>query len=184
MDVKNIQFEAGYVTITPDSGAPYKVPIADFLGSGVTSALLVALVGVTSTKDDINLLSGLVAASKGLMKVYEEEVDCTGGGTGETQDLVTLPAGSVILEIMTWCTEAFDGDTTKTFEVGIAANTDKYIDPDDCPVTLNGIMSMAGGTNNDQKVPETVAASTPLIATWTNTANMTAGKMKVRVIYF
>jgi len=170
MEVLKIEFESGYITITPSEGAPYRVPIADFLGG-------------TISPTDLALLEGLVAASKGLVKVYEEEVDCS-GGTAETEALVTLPVGSFILEVMTWCTEAFDGDTTKTFEVGIAANTDKYVDPVDCPITLNGIMSMAEGTNNDQKTPETVAASTPLIATWTNTANMTAGKMKVRVVYF
>lgn len=171
MDILNIAFESGYITITPSVGAPYRVPIADFLGG-------------TISPTDLALLEGLVAASKGLVKVYEEEVDCSGGGTAETQALVTLPAASVILEIVTLCTEAFDGDTTKTFEVGIAANTDKYVDPVDCPITLNGIMSMAGGTNNDQQSAEAVAASTPLIATWTNTASMTAGKVKVRVVYF
>jgi len=184
MHIKNIEFEAGYVTISPSDGAPYRCPISEFLGSVVTPAELGILEGVTAVKNDLNLLAGLVAASKGIVKVYEEEVDCSGGGTAETQALVTLPVGSVILEIVAWCTEAFNGDTTKTFEVGIAANTDKYVDPVDCPVTLNGLMSMAAGTNNDQKTAETVAASTPLIATWTNTANMTAGKMKVRVIYF
>jgi len=171
MEVKKIEFSSGYITVTTDEGAPCKYAIADFLGGTIAPA-------------DLALLEGLVAASKGLMKVYEEEVDCSGGGTAEAEALLTLPAGSVILEVLTWCTEAFDGDATKTFEVGIAANTDKYIDPVDCPVTLNGLMSIAAGTNQDQKNVETVVASTPIIATWTNTASMTAGKMKVRVIYF
>ena len=117
------------------------------------------------------------------VKVYIEEVDCSGGGTAETEALCTLAADSMILEIATLCTEAFDGDTTKTFEVGVSGNTDKYIDPVDCPVTLNGTMSMVGGTNNDQQSAEAVGASTALIATWTNTASATAGKMKVFVIY-
>ena len=119
-----------------------------------------------------------------IYKAYEEIVDCSGGGIAQTEALVTLSAGTVILEIITVCTEAFNGNTTKTFEVGIAANTDKYIDPVDCPVTLDGVMTMAGGTNNDQKSAEALIASTPLIATWTNNAAASAGKMKVKVIYF
>ena len=149
-----------------------------------TAAELNKLDGVTAVKDDFNLLAGLVAASKCILKVYEEEVDCSGGGTAQTEALVTLPAGSVIVEVVSLCTEAFDGDTTKTFEVGVSGNTDKYIDPVDCPVTLNGTMSMAGGTNNDQKSAEAVGAETALIATWTNTASATAGKVKVRVVYY
>ena len=170
MHIANIGIESGYLTITPSEGNAYRVPIADLLGG-------------TISPTDLALLEGLVAASKGLVKYYEEEVDCSGGGTAEAQALVTLPVGSVILEIVTLCTEGFDGDTTKTFEVGIATNTDKYIDPVDCPVTINGTMSMAGGTNNDQGAPEAVAASTPLVATWTNTASASAGKVKVRVVY-
>lgn len=182
MNIKNIELEVGYVTITPSEGAPYRVPIADFLGAGVTSTVLINVVGVTSDKDDLNLLSAQALVATAVVKVYEEEVDCSGGGSAQTEALITLPLGSVIIEIATVCTEAFDGDTTKTFEVGITGNTDKYIDPVDCPVTLNGVMYMFGGTNNDQQNPECVA-STPLKATWTNDANATAGKMKVRVVY-
>lgn len=119
-----------------------------------------------------------------IYKAYEEEVDCSVGGEAEIEALVTLSAGTVILEIITVCTQAFNGNETKTFEVGIATNTDKYIDPVDCPVTLGGVMTMAGGTNNDQKSAEALIGSTPLIATWTNDAEATAGKMKVKVIYF
>ena len=119
-----------------------------------------------------------------IYKAYEEIVDCSAGGVAQTEALVTLSAGTILLEIITICTEAFNSAGVKTFEVGIAANTDKYIDPVDCPVTLNGVMTMAGGTNNDQKTHEALTASTPLIATWTNTAAATAGKMQVKVIYY
>lgn len=149
-----------------------------------TAAELNKLDGLTALVGDLNLLAGLVAASQGILKVYEEEVDCSGGGTAQEQALVTLPAGSVLLEVVTTCTEAFDGDTTKTFEVGVSGNTDKYVDPVDCPVTLNDTMAMAGGTNNDQKNAEGLNAETSLIATWTNTGSASAGKVKVRVIYF
>jgi hypothetical protein len=39
------------------------------------------------------------------------------------------------------------------------------------------------GTNNDQKIIEVCATAMALIATWTNTAATTAGKIKVKVIY-
>jgi len=143
------------------------------------SGLVIAGTAVSSTAAELNLLDG----KTGLVNVYEETVDCSAGGTAQTEALVTIPAGSIILEIVTLCTAAFDGDTTKTFEVGVAANTDKYIDPVDCAVTLNGFQTMEDGTNNDQKVVEVVSAETAIIATWTNTATATAGEMKVRVIY-
>jgi hypothetical protein len=140
---------------------------------------------MTSTPEDINLLAGLVvgAITSGLVKYFEKEVDCSGGGTAQTTAICTIPIGSIILEVMTRCTEAFDGDATQTFEVGLAANTDKYIDPVDCPVTLAGVMAMEMGTNNDQKVKEPLGAAMALIAKWTNTANATAGKMNVKVVY-
>jgi len=115
---------------------------------------------------------------------YSEVVDCSAGGSAQTEALITLATGQVIQEIVCIVTEAFNGNATKTFEVGIAANTDKYIDPVDCPVTLAGIMTLTGGTTNDQKTPEVLAASTPLIATWTNTAAATTGKIKVTIIYY
>lgn len=132
---------------------------------------------------DLNLLNGYSAASLEPAKVFSKEVDCSGGGTAKTTAICTVPAGSILLNVMTLCTEAFDGDATTTFEVGITDNTDKYIDPVDCPVTLAGVLLMTTGTNNDQKVPEALATDTPIIATWTNTANMTEGKVTVKVVY-
>lgn len=136
---------------------------------------------VTATAAELNALDG-IGASK-IAKCYEEEVNCSAGGTAQTEALVTLPKGTLLLEVMTWCTQAFNGDTTKTFEVGVSGNTDKYIDPVDCPVTLDGVMCLVGGTNNDQKKAEPLGADTSLIATWTNTTGATTGKMKVRVVY-
>lgn len=115
---------------------------------------------------------------------YTEIVDCSAGGIAQTEALTTLGAGSVIQDIVCAVTETFNGDATKTFEVGIVGNTDKYIDPVDCPITSGQVMTMSGGTNNDQKVPEALAAGTALIATWTNTAAATTGKIRVTVIYY
>ena len=141
-------------------------------------------VAITATPADLNLISGLAAGAitSGMVKVFEKEITCA-LGTAKTGTVVTLPLGALILNIMTHCTEALDGDTTTTFEVGILGNTDKYVDPVDCPVTLDGVIEMFGGTNNDQKLPEVMTAETAIIYTYTNTAKATAGKVKVRVVY-
>jgi hypothetical protein len=117
------------------------------------------------------------------VKCLEVNVDCSAGGTAQTTAIGTVPIGSIILEVLTYCTQAFDGDATTTFSVGVTGNTNKYIDPVDCPVTLAGVMCLAAGTNNDQKVAEPLGAAMAIIATWTNTANATAGKVTVKVVY-
>jgi hypothetical protein len=145
--------------------------------SGTTEVSGKILVNETTTPEDLS--SGV----RTLPKVFIKEVDCSAGGTAQTATLFTPPAGSTILEVETFCTQAFNGNATKTFEVGVNGNTDKYIDPVDCVVTLAGIMWLQGGTNNDQKKPEAIGTAVALIATWTNTAAATAGKMRVKVIY-
>ena len=140
-------------------------------------------VSLTSTVADQNLVSGWVVAALTPVKCLTVSVDCSAGGTAQTAAIGTVPIGSIILEVMTYCTEAFNGDATKTFEVGVTGNTDKYIDPVDCPVTLAGVMAMMTGTNNDQQVPEPLGAAMAIIATWTNTASATAGVMTVKVVY-
>lgn len=139
---------------------------------------------MTSTPADINLVAGLAAGAitTGLTQYFEKEITCANGTATETA-IVTIPKGSIILEVMTLCTEAFNGDTTKTFKVGLTGNTDKYIDDVDCPVTLDGVMGMVMGTNQDQKTPEPCGAAMAIVATHTNTATATAGKMKVKVVY-
>jgi hypothetical protein len=141
-------------------------------------------VAVTATAANLNDLAGNILNGNSLGKCFTKEVDCSEGGVATSTAIMTLPAGSVIMEIGVLCTESMNGDTTKTFEVGIAGNTNKYIDPVDCPVTLNGVMTMQAGTNNDQKLPEFLSAETSIVATWTNTAEASEGKFTVRVMYF
>ena len=141
-------------------------------------------VEVSATADDLNLIAGLAAGAitSGFVKVFEKEITCA-NGTAQTGAVCTVPANAVILDVVTVCTEAFNGDATTTFEVGITGNTDKYIDPVDCPVTLAGVMDLFNGTNNDQKIAEPTGADIPIIYTYTNTASATKGKMLVKVIY-
>lgn len=111
-------------------------------------------------------------------------VDASGGGTAQTASIVTVPADSILLDVTAVATTTFDGDTTTTFEVGVAANTDKYVDPSDFnPASAPSQQSMIGGTNNDQKSPEYISSDTAIIATWTNTASASAGAATVRVTY-
>jgi len=116
--------------------------------------------------------------------VAETTVDTSGGGTASTTAIATVPADSILIDVTAIVTATFDGDSTTTFEVGITGNTDKYVDPSDLDASaVNSQQSMIGGTNNDQKNPEYLAASTPIIATWTNTASASAGSATVRVVY-
>ena len=167
---------------------PDVVPeLTDALFRGTTDirgAVKIGEVLMTSAPADLNLVSGLVASAitTGLVKYYEVEITCA-NGTAVVVPLITVPIGSIILEVMTRCTEAFNGDTTKTFEVGVEGNTDKYIDPVDCPVTLAGVMCLVAGTNNDRKVAEPLGAAMALRAVYTNTALATTGKMKVKIVY-
>lgn len=111
------------------------------------------------------------------------EVDASAGGSAQTVDCTLVPGGSILLLVMSFCHEAYDGDTTHTLEVGVSGNTDKYLDPVDVPDTAEGQACHIGGTNNDQTTPEILNEDTQLIATWNNTANATAGKHWVLVVY-
>lgn len=117
-------------------------------------------------------------------KTVRVTVDASAGGTGETTSIVTLPAGSIIHEVVAHAEVAFDGDTTTTLEVGVDGNADKYIDQAEFdPSTLNDWQAMTGGGSNDQGTAEYLTAATEIIATWTNTANASAGTVEVLVTY-
>jgi hypothetical protein len=161
-----------------------KTRVIDSVDFESGSTLLIEGTTVTAKAADLNLVAGLItgAITSGVVKYFEKGITCA-NGTAQTGAIVTIPQGAIILEVMTICTEAFNGNATKTFEVGITGNTDKYIDPVDCPVTLAGVMAMEIGTNNDQKLKEPLGAAMALIYTYTNTAAATTGKMKVKVVY-
>ena len=148
----------------------------------ITGELQKEGVAISATAADLNLLEGLAASGLAVTRSFEVEISCP-NGTAKTGAIFTVPAGSVILDVCTICTEAFNGGTTKNFAVGVTGNNDKYIDPVDCPVTLAGVMDIFGGTNQDQKTYEVCAAAVPIIYLYTNSATATAGKMKVKIIY-
>jgi hypothetical protein len=140
---------------------------------------------INAISADLNLIAGMAAAGITLVKCLTKTVSCT-TGTAVVTSIGIIPVGSVILSVSTLCTVALNGATTTTFEVGIAGNTDKYIDPVDCPVTLAGVwdMSIAAGSN-DQKLLEVLPAALTLQSVHTNTTHAGAvlGTIVVKVIY-
>ena len=112
-------------------------------------------------------------------------VDTSAGGTAQTTNCTVVPADSLILAVYAEVDTAMDGDTTTTLEVGVSGNIDNYVDTSDFdPSAAAGTQACTiGGTTNDQKVVEWVAAATTVIATWTNTASASAGSVRVVVIY-
>jgi len=112
-------------------------------------------------------------------------VDSSAGGTATETAIFSVPADSIIMAVYAEVLIDMDGDTTTTFEVGLTGNIDQYVDTVDFdPAGGAGTQACSlGGTTNDNKVMEWVAAATPIVATWTNTANMTAGSTQVTVVY-
>ena len=120
----------------------------------------------------------------GTAQVIEKNVDCSANTAGATTAIGTVPANSVLINVIAYCDALFNGDTTTTASVGITGNTDKYIDPSDFDVTTKDAqLDMYGGTNNDQKYPEYLGTATPLILTHINTASASAGEVTIRVLY-
>lgn len=132
---------------------------------------------------DTEVLGTIDAGS--IFKSIDVEIDCSAGGTAQTTAVGTVPAGSVIFGVVATVVEPFNGNATETFEVGVAGNTDKYIDPVDFDAdgAVGTTVFSATGTNNDQKVLEYATAAIPIIATWTNTAAATDGIVRVQVLY-
>lgn len=144
--------------------------MAEYIRSGATRA--------PSAVADINAASAAVRS-------VTTSVDASAGGTAQTAAIVTVPAGSLILGVEAEVITPFDGDTTTTLEVGVGGNIDAYIDTTDFdPSAAAGTKAgSVGGANNDVVAPQYVSAATPIIATWTNTANASEGEVEVRVLY-
>lgn len=155
---------------------PSGVPIG-----GVAQQATIADLAVT----DGTLAVTDVDALAGIVKVVTTEVDASGQGTGQTTAIHTVPANCLIISVIAEVTEAFDGDTTTTFEVGITANPDQFIDTADFePETLGLTLDNVGSTTADVNGMSTTGTSTLAIeALWTNTGSGSAGKVNVTVVY-
>lgn len=132
-----------------------------------------------------NQVDGSGIESYGPVRVYQDVVDASAGGTAQVTSLCTIPANSIILDVVVEVLEAFDGDTTTTLEVGDNGNPDDYIDTLDFdPSAAVGTRGGSfGGTTNDTKALTRLAAAQDVEALWTNTANATAGKVLVKITW-
>jgi len=143
---------------------------------------------VTATASELNSLDGVTKTANELNSAtvtVSTTVDASAGGTAQTATLNTIPATSLLLNVLVVVDTPFDGDTTTTLEVGVSGNIDNYIDTTDFdPSNAAGTAANSlGGTTNDQTLIEYVHTATELIATWTNTANASAGQVTVYITY-
>lgn len=112
MDIRNIEFEAGYITITPDSGASYRVPISDFLGGSIVlSDLVAAILDGTATKvvADDNVIGGIPVIHR---------IDLAAGALADTD--VTLTHKTRVIDA--WLILRGAGVATTTLQVKNGAN--------------------------------------------------------------
>lgn len=162
----------------------------------VTGTLKKGGTEITATAAEINTVdvtAGTKTASKAVVLDSDSRVigmpitevvvvDASAGGTAQTTNCTLVPANSILLNVTAKVTEAFDGDTTTTLEVGVSGNVDAYIDTTDFDPSGTAETTYASslnGTTNDIKTAQWLSTATQLIATWTNTANATAGTVAV-----
>lgn len=138
----------------------------------------------SAVADPAALTSANLAVNSAAVKTVVTNVDGSGGGTAQTTSIGTIPAKSLLLGVQARVTTAFDGDTTRTFEVGVSGNIDAYIDTVDfSPDPVNTDGSNIGGVSNDVQAAQWIDDATEVIATWTNDASATAGVVEVSLIY-
>lgn len=116
MNIKGIEFEAGYITVTPEFGAPFKMPISDFLtGSIVQTDLTAAILDGTAAKvvADDNIIGGIPVLHR---------IDITAGALAETD--VTLTHKTRVIDAWVILTGAGVATTTLKVQNGATTITD------------------------------------------------------------
>lgn len=164
---------------TPSANMQYAIYVASTLELRLTGAIVNELL----TGIPIYYQSTLPLLTYGTTCTDQFLVDCSAGGTAQTVNLSLIPRNSILQNVNIYVSQAFNGNATKTIEVGVSGNTDKYIDPVDASTAGAGQSTMSGGTNNDQKHPERMTSNTQLICTWTNSASASAGKALISITY-
>lgn len=112
-------------------------------------------------------LEGEVATVR-QVRALAATIDASAGGTGETAEIGTIPAGSIILGLAIEVVTPFDGDTTRTVAC--------------LGVTLANAGASAG-TIEGAGLCVPVDIDVPVEATWTNDASATEGEARVTVVY-
>lgn len=110
--IRNIEFEAGYVTVTSDDGAPVKLPVSFFLGGVVAqSDLGASILDGTAAK--------VVATSNAIGGIpVVHQITLAAGALGDTN--VTLTHKTLVIDAWLLLTGA--GVATTTLQVKSTAN--------------------------------------------------------------
>lgn len=123
-----------------------------------------------------------IATNDGPMVVTRKTIDASGGGIDQQVVVATVPARSVVLDVLLYVTEPWNGDFTDKLYIGVAGENNFYYD-DSLTYSSVGVTWSVLLQESPAVVPHVVAVSTPIIATWTNSANATTGEVEVYVIY-
>lgn len=102
----------------------------------------------------------------------------THADAGTTVTIGTLPANSVVLRGGVAVTEAFDGDTTNTLDIGTTGDPDGFA-TDLALGTIGNIVADEMATSNDALI----SAETDIVGVVVATASPTAGTAYVWVEY-
>lgn len=116
MDIKGISFEAGYFTVTPVSGASFRMDISDFLtGSIVLTDLVAAILDGTAAKvvTDDNIIGGIPVLHR---------IDLAAAALAETD--VTLTHKTRVIDAWVVLTGAGVATTTLKVQNGATTITD------------------------------------------------------------
>ena len=171
-------------TIT-DAAAGTASTITDNSGGAASTTIALGTNIATLTDSSGGTPADTLVASVGALVSDTVVVDSSGNGVGQTTNLTLIPAQSVLINVEAVVLTDMNGDTTKTFEVGVSGNADAYIDSSDFD-PAGGAGTKAGsasGTNNDVKTVQYLAAATQLEALWTNNASASTGSTEVTTQY-
>lgn len=177
------RLEVGESNYYTDSGTSERFVLGDKVRRAVLN--LQSLAGGETDLSNAEKQNFVGGYQRREMQTERVVVDCSAGGTAQETTLLTLPANTIIHEVIAKCTAAFNGTGDKTFEVGVSGSADKYIDTVDFdPSSLNDTQGMTWGGSNGQGTSEVLAAETALIATWTNAdGTPSAGEVEVFVSF-
>lgn len=119
------------------------------------------------------------------------DTQLVGAVLSQTADVVTLPAGAVLFGVAVKRLQPFAAPTlgTALIDVGVASNTDLYVDALDLEAAAGYVPSAASlGDVLLTAYPQYIAAETTITATVTlvgdNLEDLTAGAVEILVYYF
>ena len=137
----------------------------------VVAELVAEITGADTTQTEVDAAEVEIDTIQAYshVRTTKVSVDCSEGGATMTTAIATIPINAIILEVVAKVKTALNGDYATDFQVGVAANADKYIDNADLDETdATDYQAMTGGGSNDQGSPEFCTAAVPVVAIWSN----------------